>query len=209
MNEISVPLALLDFVPVGICAVVLSKFLKDFYSRMTPLHYAFFSAGSFMLVSGSFLKALQKILFALEVCDFTVLTEQFFPCQALAFIFLSIGTYGMLRKNKNITKLCSVSSIPVITSHLPFIILMTLGLISWYIGLIAVSAKLKCKKGIICMIIALVIMLAKSGLGTKFDNSQGIMHWFAESINTIAHIFFLVGAFAMHKAMSYENADKS
>ena len=209
MNEISVSLALLDFVPVALCGIVVIVLLKDFYSRMTAWQYSFFSAGSFILIFGGFLKAVQKLIYALEICDLAVLKEQFFLNQSLAFIFLSIATFGMLIKNKKDVKLYSAVSIPVITSHLPYIILMALGLIVWYIGLIIYSVRLKSKKGVIFILCALVVMLINTRLGAKFDNSKGILHWIAESFNSVAQTFLLAGTITMHKAMQLEDAEKA
>ena len=210
MNEINIPMALLDFVPVIFCGFTAAFLIGGFRKRMTAVQSAFFSAGAIMLVTGGFMKALWKLLFALGICDMTALTEQFFPNQAAAFLFLSVSTIGMLAKNKNLSgsRVYSVAAVPVVASHLPFIIVMTWGLVAWYIGLVISAVKLKRRNAAVLIAIALVVMLTHSALGTKFDSAKGILHWIAESQNAVAQFLLMLGAWIMNKAMKEYDTEK-
>ena len=82
----SVPMALVDFIPVlffGAAAVMLQR---DLYGKMVKGAYTLFAAGTIDVFMAGLLKALYKLLYALGVCDFQPLTQMFFPVQALGFL---------------------------------------------------------------------------------------------------------------------------
>ena len=206
MSEINIPMAILDFVPVIFCGFTAFYLIGGFRRRMTTAQGAFFSAGMIMLVSGGVLKAMWKMLYALGICDMTALSEQFFPNQAVAFLMLSISTIGMLAKNKSMTENRTyAAAVPVVTTHLPFIIVMTLGMVTWYIGLAVSAARLRRKNAAVIIIIALIVMITHAALGSKFDSTKGILHWIAEMQNTVAQLLLMIGARIMYKAMKEES----
>lgn len=206
MNEINIPMAVLDFIPVIFCGFTGFFLISAFRRRMTPAQGAFFSAGMIMLVAGGVLKALWKMLYALGICDMTALSEQFFPNQAVAFLLLSISTIGMLAKNKSMTENRTyAAAVPVVTSHLPFIIIMTLGMVTWYIGVAVAAARLRKKNAMILIIVALIVMITHAALGSKFDSANGILHWIAEMQNTVAQLLLMIGARIMYKAAKEES----
>jgi len=164
-----------------------------------------------MLVAGGFLKALWKLLYTMDIIDIQIFSEMFFPIQSMAFIFMSISCFRMISKNKNLAenKILSVSAVPVLTSHVPFIIIMFWGMTAWYTSLCIVAGKIKAKKAVIFIITAYVFMLVQSSMGSKFDNSSAFMHWVAELSNTFAQAFLMLGAIFIHNAMKNENSDNS
>ena len=89
MKEYTVCMALLDFVPVilfGIASVILQRAL---YPRMSKGAFALFAAGTIDIICAGSLKALYKLLYALKICDFEVLSDLFFPVQSIKFQFRS------------------------------------------------------------------------------------------------------------------------
>ena len=79
MNHFSIPMALVDFIPVflfGLGAVIL---MRDLYRKMTVASFALFAAGSINVFSAGFLKALWKLLYAAGICDFAALDAMFSP----------------------------------------------------------------------------------------------------------------------------------
>ena len=79
MYNFTVPMALMDFVPVfffGVTAVIL---LRDLYNKMFKGAYALLSAGSVMVFLAGFCKAVWKLLYAANICDFVAL-EQIMGC---------------------------------------------------------------------------------------------------------------------------------
>ena len=70
MYHFTVPMALMDFLPViffGVSAVLL---LRDLYNKMFKGAYALLAAGSVNVFLAGFCKALWKLLYAANICDF-------------------------------------------------------------------------------------------------------------------------------------------
>ena len=81
MNGITVPMAIVDFIPVLMFFFAACLLLKDLYNKMTKGAYALLATGSIMVLICGFYKALWKILYALCICDYPLLSESFFPIQ--------------------------------------------------------------------------------------------------------------------------------
>ena len=97
------------------------------------------------------------------------------------------------------------AAVPVVTSHLPFIIIMTLGMVVWYIGVAVAAARLRKKNAMILIIVALIVMITHAALGSKFDSANGILHWIAEMQNTVAQLLLMIGARIMYKSAKEES----
>ena len=96
MKEFSVIMALVDFIPVilfGISAVIL---MRDLYNKMSKGVFAICSAGMIDIVCAGTLKALYKLLYAANVCDFEALNKMFFPVQSLGFLLAGLGILAMM-----------------------------------------------------------------------------------------------------------------
>lgn len=206
MNEITIPMALLDFLPVILCGFAVSIQIKDFCGRMLRDDFALFSAGAVMLVLGGFFKALWKLLFAFGICDYPALSEQFFPNQASAFVLLGYSSiHFLLNEKKSRRNAAYAGAVPVLTTKIPFIVLMFWGMCCWYISLVIFAFRKHCKKAGIFIIAAWILMTSKSALGTRFDNTKGFMHWLAESANSIGQLFLLMGTISLHHSLAAES----
>ena len=96
MYNFTVPMALMDFVPVfffGVSAVLL---LRDLYNKMFKGAYALLAAGSVNVFLAGFCKALWKLLYAANICDFVALEEMFMPVNSLGLLFVGLSLIGML-----------------------------------------------------------------------------------------------------------------
>ena len=91
MYEFTVPMGLMDFVPVvlfGIAAVLLQR---DLYNKMPKYAFACFAAGTIDIFLAGFLKALWKLLYAAGVCDFQVFNAMFMPVNSIGFLLAGLG----------------------------------------------------------------------------------------------------------------------
>ena len=126
MYNFTIPMALMDFVPViffGVSAVLL---LQDLYNKMSKGAYALLAAGSVNVFLAGFCKALWKLLYAADICNFLALEEMFLPVNSLGLLFAGLAMIGMLlRKPKG--AILSVAP-PVFSGSLPFIMMMVVGL---------------------------------------------------------------------------------
>ncbi|MBE5888262.1 MAG: hypothetical protein E7283_05420 [Lachnospiraceae bacterium] len=200
MNGITVPMAIVDFIPVLMFFFAACLLLKDLYNKMTKGAYALLATGSIMVLIGGFYKALWKILYALNICDYPLLSESFFPIQGTGFLLVFLALVGMFtpHNKKNVT-LNSAAVVPVLDSSMPFVILQIIGCAGMQFTLFGISLKMKKKNAAVCYIVAFIFMLAMGYLSAKFDDTPG-MHWVAQLTNTISQGSLLLGTWILHKA---------
>lgn len=86
MNEITVGMAIMDFIPVLLFFIAAVILQKDLYNKMVKGAFALFATGSIMILVSGLFKALWKILYALNICDYQQLDSSFFPMQGPGFL---------------------------------------------------------------------------------------------------------------------------
>lgn len=197
MYHFTVPMALMDFAPViffGITSVLL---LRDLYSKMFKGAYALLAAGSVNVFLAGFCKALWKLLYAANICDFVALEEMFMPVNSLGLLFVGLSLIGMLCRKK---KGCVLSvAPPVFASSLPFIMMMVLGLGGLCAGLSVIAAKMK-KAGAIGLFVLSFVCAMAMGYMSGQDSTQAWVNWAEQGINTVSQLCLMLGVIALHKA---------
>lgn len=129
-----------------------------------------------MLLAGVF-KALWKILYALNVCDYQLLDAAFFPMQGPGFLLVFLALAGMFTKyNRKRVNLSSVAAVPVFTSTMPFVILQIIGCAGMQWCLFALALKMKRRLAAVMFVVAFAFMLGMGYLSATFDDSSS-MHW--------------------------------
>ena len=190
MNSISVPMAIIDFIPVLLFFITAVILQRDLYYKMSKGAFALLAAGSIMVLIGGIYKAGWKILYALEICDYQAINTAFFPMQGPGFLLLFSGN-----KRKDTA---AVAVVPY-TSNLPFIIMQVIGLGGAQMILMVKALKLKKKNAAILFIVSFIFMLGMGYLGSKFDSSSK-MNWIAQVTNIISEAALLAGVVILHKA---------
>ena len=197
MNGISVPMAIVDFIPVIMffCTAVILQ--RDLYNKMSKGAFALLAAGSIMVLTGGIYKAGWKILYALNICDFQTMDTAMFPLQGPGFLLVFIG----LLRSKGVKKeLGALAAAPAVyTSNMIFIVMQVVGLAGSQAVLAMKAAKMKKTNAIICFVISFIFMLGMGYLGSKFDDSSR-MHWLAQVTNIISQGALLAGVSILHKA---------
>ena len=108
MYNFTVPMALMDYIPViffGISAAVLQL---DLYNKMRKEAFALFSAGTIHIFAAGLLKATWKLLYAAGICDFQALNTMFLPVQSIGFLLAGLGIVLMMtsrKKRERVTRL--------------------------------------------------------------------------------------------------------
>ena len=92
----SVPMALVDFVPVILFLIAAVILQRGLYDRMSKGAFALFAGGTVMAVCAGLVKAVWKLLYVLNVCDFERLNQAFFPMQSVGFLLAGIGVAALL-----------------------------------------------------------------------------------------------------------------
>ena len=197
MYNFTIPMALMDFVPVAFFAVTAVLLLGDLYNKMNKGVYALFAAGSVNVFMAGFCKALWKLLYAAGICDFVALEEMFMPVNSLGLLFVGLSLIGMLCfKRKNVT----LSVAPVaLTSSLPFIAMMVVGLGGMCASLSIVSAKMKKGKVMILFILSFVCAMGMGYLSSR-DSTLAWVNWAEQSINCVSQGCLMLGTIILHKA---------
>lgn len=197
MYNFTVPMALMDFVPViffGVTAVIL---LRDLYNKMFKGAYALLAAGSVNVFMAGFCKALWKLLYAANVCDFAALEEMFLPVNSLGLLFVGLSLVGMLCFKKKSVMLSAAP--PVFASSMPFIMMMVLGLGGMCAGLSVLAAKMKKAPAMVWFILSFVCAMAMGYMSSQ-DSTLAWVNWTEQSINTVSQLCLMLGTIALHKA---------
>lgn len=197
MYNFTVPMALMDFLPViffGVTAVLL---LRDLYNKMTGGVYALLAAGCVNVFMAGFFKALWKLLYAANICDFKALEEMFLPVNSLGLLFVGLSLILMACLKK---KSALLSAAPAaFTSSMPFIMMMVIGLGGMCASLSVAAAKMKKRKVMILFILSFVCAMAMGYMSSQ-DSTQAWVNWAEQSINTVSQLCLMLGTIAIHKA---------
>lgn len=196
MYHFSVPMALVDYIPVlffGIAALLLQK---DLYGKMRKDAFALFAAGTINIFSAGFLKATWKLLYAADICDFAALNTMFLPVQSIGFLLAGVGIVLMLATRK---KAAVCYAPPVFSGSFIFISMMVLGLGSICTCLSILAVKMK-KKGAVALFV--LAFLASMGMGAMSgqDTTLAWVNWTEQAINCVGQGLLLWGVVILHRA---------
>ena len=197
MYNFTIPMALMDFVPViffGITAIFL---VGDLYNKMCKGSYALLSAGSVMVFLAGFCKALWKLLYAANICDFVVLEQMFLPVNSLGLLFVGVSLMIMVAC-KHKSAMLSVAPVTY-TSSMPFILMMVVGLGGMCAALSILSAKVKRSKIMILFILSFVCAMAMGFMSSQ-DSTQAWVNWTEQGINCVSQGCLMAGVMLLHKA---------
>lgn len=196
MYNFSIPMALVDYIPViffGIAAFLLQR---DLYNKMSKGAFAMFAAGTINIFAAGFLKATWKLLYAAGICDFQALNTMFLPVQSIGFLLAGLGILLMLTGKKQ--AMLAVAP-PVFSGSVIFIMMMVLGLGSICACLSVLAVKMKKKAAVILFVLA---FLASMGMGAMSgqDTTQAWVNWTEQGINCVGQGLLMWGVLVLHKA---------
>ena len=197
--EFSVPMALVDYIPVICFAIAAVMLIKMLHNKMNALSFALFSAGTIDIVCAGALKATYKLLYAANVCDFQPLNAMFFPVQSIGFLLAGVGILLMICQKQGKGALLSAAAPTMYKGTFIFVGLMVAGLGVMDTVLCILCAKLKKKWLIAVFVLSFVCSLAMGYLSSK-DFAQAAMNWIAEAINIIGQGSLLFGVCMLKKA---------
>ena len=205
MYNFTIPMALMDFVPVVFFAVSAALLLQDLYNKMFKSAYALLAAGCVNVFMAGFCKALWKLLYAANICDFVALEQMFLPVNSLGLLFVGLSLIGMLVwKRKSVM----LSAVPVVFSgSMPFIMMMVVGLGGMCAALSVVAARMKKGAVMVLFILSFVCAMAMGYMSSQ-DSTLAWVNWAEQSINTVSQLCLMVGVILLHKsglkAMTWE-----
>ena len=197
MNDFSISMALVDFIPVILFAAAAVILLRDLYNKMSKGVYALFSAGCVNVFMAGFCKATWKLLYAANICDFTPLEQMFLPVNSLGLLFVGVSLILMVTAKK---KTATLSAAPVaFGGSMVFIMMMVVGLGGLCAGLSVLAAKMKKKWTIVLFVLSFVCAMGMGYMSSQ-DSSLAWVNWVEQSINTVSQLCLMLGVIALHKA---------
>lgn len=197
MNDFSVSMALVDYIPVILFAIASVILLRDLYNKMSKGAFALFSAGVIDVTLAGALKATWKLLYATGACNFEALDHMFFPVQSIGFLLAGVGILAMLVHKQTKSTMLAVAP-PIFTGTFVFVGLMVVGLGIMDFVLCALAVKLKKPWLIAIFAVSFVCSLCMGYLSSQ-DFAQASMNWIAEGVNVVGQGTLLVGAVLLHK----------
>ena len=196
MYNFTVPMALVDFIPVlffGIAAVLL---LGDLKNKMGAAAFTLFAAGTVNIFCAGFLKAAWKLLYAAGVCDFRALNTMFLPVQSLGFLLAGVGIALMLLGRK---KALAAVPPPVFGGSVIFIVMMVLGLGSICASLSVVAFRMKKRGAAVFFVLAFLCSMGMGAMAGQ-DATQAWVNWTEQGINCVGQGLLLWGVLKLHRA---------
>lgn len=193
----SIPMALVDFIPVIFFGMAIFLLQKNLYNKMSKGAYALFCAGTIDVFLSGVLKAIYKLLYAANICDFERLNALFFPLQAIGFVMAGMAMLCMMFLSQDKGKIYAITPV-LFSGTMIFVFLMILGLFGMDLSLIMICKKMKKNKLIICFIISFIFSLMMGYLSSK-DFSVSYMNWAAEAVNVVGQLALYIGVKSLDK----------
>lgn len=198
MNDFSISMALVDYIPVALFAAAAVILLRDLYDKMSKGAFALFSAGVIDVTLAGALKATWKLLYAAGACNFESLDHMFFPVQSIGFLLAGIGILAMLVHKQSGAALAAAAP-PIFSGTFLFVGLMVAGLGIMDTVLCILCVKLKKPYLIAIFALSFLCSLCMGYLSAQ-DFAQASMNWIAEGVNILGQGSLLLGVLLAHKA---------
>ena len=196
MYHFSIPMALVDFLPVLFFGYAAALLQRDLYDKMRKSHFALFAAGTINIFAAGFLKATWKLLYAAGICDFQALNSMFLPVQSIGFLLAGLGIALMLTTRK---KVLLAAAPPVFSGSIVFIMMMVLGLGSICTCLSILAVKMKRKGAMVLFILAFLCSMGMGAMSGQ-DATQAWVNWTEQGINCVGQVLLMLGVITLDKA---------
>ena len=195
MYDFSVPMALVDYIPVLFFGYAAALLQRDLYPHMRKSCFALFAAGTINVFCAGVCKATWKLLYAANVCDFTALNTMFLPVQSIGFLLIGMGLLGMFFHQKSTVLLAAP---PVFKGTFVFIGMMVAGLGCMCGCLSVIAARMKKVPAIVLFVLA---FLGSMGMGymSSHDSTSALINWIEQGINTFSQGCLMAGVILLDK----------
>ena len=184
----TVPMALMDFVPVLLFGAAWVVLYKDLKNKLDLCAGLLLPLGAATVFAAGFFKAVWKLQNALGVQPVELFNRAFFPCQSLGFVLLGVGMLAFMYGKRRI-----VHSLTMV-----FVMGMVLGNLGMSAGLVYIARKVN-RSAVPLFILSFVLILMMGYLSSR-DFAQASMHWVAQSVNLLGEGLLFIGALLLHRA---------
>ncbi len=197
----TVPMALVDYVPVALFLVAAIVLQRALYAEMSKGAFAIFSAGTIMVFVAGLFKATWKLLYAAGVCDFQALSSAFFPMQSTGFLLAGLGCVALaFFKQKDESGALAAAAAPAaFKGTFVFVTAMVAGVAMMDFSLAKIARKRGAGAAAVLFIVSFVFTLGMGYLSSK-DFANPAMNWIGEGVNTCAQVLFLIASLKLARA---------
>ena len=193
MNGFSIPMAMVDFLPVALFLAGNLLIWKDLSGKMSPMVRSVYLSGVVLVVAAGFLKAFYKLLCAAGAGDLEWMSRQFFSNQSLGFLLAGLGlmlSHGSHKKKRDRTY--------ALLPTMALVGLIIIGETFMYTALCRYALKLKKPAAAVILGISFILSLGMGYLSSR-DFSVPAVNWIAQGINICSQGAFLISVWIMHK----------
>ena len=184
----TVPMALMDFVPVLLFGAAWLILYKDLKNKLDLCSGVLLPLGACLVFLAGLLTAVWKMQNAVGAAPVELFNKMMFPTQSVGFLLMAVGMLALMYgKRKSARSLTMV-----------WVMLTVLGNLGASAGLVWIASKVK-KAAVPLFIVAFVCSMMMGYLSSR-DFAQASMHWIAQSVNTLGQGLLLVGTLMVHKA---------
>ena len=184
----TVPMALMDFVPVLLFGAAWVILYRDLKNKLNLCSGILLPLGAGLVFLAGFLKATWKMQKALGVPAVELFNKMMFPTQSVGFLLMAVGMLALMYGQRK-----SARSLTMV-----WVMLTVLGNLGASAGLVWIASTVK-KAAVPLFIVAFVCSMMMGYLSSR-DFAQASMHWIAQSVNTLGQALLLFGALLVHKA---------
>ena len=185
----TVPMALMDFVPVLLFGAAWVILYRDLKNKLNLCSSILLPLGAVMVFLAGFLKATWKMQTALGVPAVELFNRMMFPTQSVGFLLLAVGMLSFMYGKRRST----AHSLTMV-----WVMCNVLGALGMSAGLVYIASKVK-KKAIPLFIVSFVLLMMMGYLSSK-DFAQASANWIAQSINAVGQLLMFIGAMMLRKA---------
>ena len=191
MKQFTVPMALVDYIPVVLFALSFLTVFKDLKNKVSAVSKILIGIGGVLVICAGGLKATYKLLYASGVGDFEWMSNQMFSNQAFGFLLLGIGlvlSIGSVSKRLN-------AFLPAMV----LVLLMVIGLGAMDAVLAYYATKMRKRGALVCFIVSFFFTMMMGYLSSR-DFTQASMNWVAQGINCAGMLLLYLGVRSLDKA---------
>lgn len=201
MEQVTVFLAISDFLPVIIFGIGLLFLLRIGYQYLDCGNYTAMAGGAILCFTGGLYKAASKLLEAsFEFCLPALQSSQFIML-APGFTLLLIASIGLLKGKRREVMFAVAPAMEL--WKIPFIAVMSLANIGYLVVLAIFSMKRKFRAPVILYLLSTVTLLLMSYLSTRPMTLQ--TQWVAQGVNSIVQLFAAAGHYILYRHLMIEN----
>ena len=155
--KMTVPMALMDFVPVLFFGAAWVILYRDLRNKLDLCSGILLPLGALTVLLAGLFKAVWKLQNAIGATPTELFNRTFFPAQSLGFVLLGVGMLALMYGKRRI-----VRSLTMV-----FVMGMVLGNLGMSAGLVYIARRMKVKAGILLFILSFVFILMMGYLSSR------------------------------------------